>query len=134
MLWACILKSGGNWKDHFPLIKFSYNNSYHSSIEMAPYEALYGRKCRTSLCWAKVGFKGILGPNIIQETTKKIRMIQEKIKKAQDLHKKYVGRHTRPLEFEERDHVLFKITLKLGLKGLSKTNKFQILINLSSQI
>lgn len=52
MLRACILEDGGSWCKHLPLIEFSYNNSYHSSNGMAPYEALYGRKCRASLCWA----------------------------------------------------------------------------------
>ena len=85
MLRACILESGGNWKDRFPLIDFAYNNSYHSSIGMAPYEALYGRKCRSQLCWSEVDEKGILGPKMIQDTKEKIKMIQEKMKKAQDL-------------------------------------------------
>jgi hypothetical protein len=62
MLCACIMEDGGSWNHHLPLIEFSYNNSYHSSIGMAPYEALYGRKGRTSLCWAEVGDKSIIGP------------------------------------------------------------------------
>jgi hypothetical protein len=65
MLRACVLEDGGSWNHHLPLIEFSYNNSYHSSIGMAPYEALYGRKCKTLLCWAEVGDKSILGPEII---------------------------------------------------------------------
>src|SRR3954468_22904576 len=69
MLRACILEIGGSWKDNLPLIEFAYNNSYHASIGMAPYEALYGRKCRSPLCWSEVGEKGVLGPDIIQETT-----------------------------------------------------------------
>lgn len=77
MLRACILEDGGNWDAHLPLVEFSYNNSYHSSIGMAPYEALYGRKCRTPLCWSEVGDKGILGPDVIRETTENIRLIKE---------------------------------------------------------
>ncbi|XP_050878473.1 uncharacterized protein LOC127082279 [Lathyrus oleraceus] len=69
MLRACVLESEGNWKELLPLIEFAYNNSYHASIKMAPYEALYGRKCRTPLCWTEVGEERILGPEIIQETT-----------------------------------------------------------------
>jgi len=69
MLRACILEVGGSWNNHLPLIEFSYNNSYHSSIGIAPYEALYGRKCRTLLCWTEVGDKGIIGAEIVQETT-----------------------------------------------------------------
>lgn len=78
MLQACILESGVNWKGHLPLIELSYNNSYHSSINMTPYETLYIRKYRALLCWAKVFDKRILGPEVIQETTKKIRMAKTK--------------------------------------------------------
>jgi hypothetical protein len=80
MLCACMLEDGGSWNNHLPLIEFSYNNSYHSSIGMAPYEALYGRKCKTPLCWAEVGDKSIIGLEIIQETTLKIISIQEKMR------------------------------------------------------
>lgn len=72
MLRACTLESCGSWDNRLPLIEFAYNNSHHSSIGMAPYEALCGRKCRTPLCWSEVGDKEILGPEIIQETTEKI--------------------------------------------------------------
>ena len=57
MLRACVIDFGGNWDDHLPLIEFSYNNSYHTSIDAAPFEALYGRKCRTPVCWAEIGEK-----------------------------------------------------------------------------
>jgi len=83
MLRACILEDGGSWNNHLPLIEFSYNNSYHSSIGMAPYEVLCGRKCRTPLCWAEVGDKGIIGPEIVQETNQKIKSIQEKMRTTQ---------------------------------------------------
>ncbi|GAU47914.1 hypothetical protein TSUD_404670, partial [Trifolium subterraneum] len=75
MLRACVLEDGGNWSKHLHLVEFAYNNSYHASIGMAPYEALYGRKCRTPLCWTEVGDKGVLGPDIIQETTLKIKSV-----------------------------------------------------------
>ena len=71
MLRACILGDGGSWDEHLPLVEFAYNNSYHSSIGMAPYEALYGRKCRTHLCWYEVGERSLLGPDLVQETTKR---------------------------------------------------------------
>lgn len=72
MLRACVLEDGGSWDLHLPLVEFAYNNSHHSSIGMAPYEALYGHKCRTPLCWSEVGDKGMLGLEFIQETTDKI--------------------------------------------------------------
>ena len=123
MLRACILEDGGSWSHHLPLIEFSYNNSYHSSIGMAPYEALYGRKCRTPLCWAEVGDKGIIGPEIVQETTLKIKSIQEKMRTAQSRQKSYADRRRRPLEFDEGDHVFLKVTPKLGLRGAFRTKK-----------
>jgi hypothetical protein len=123
MLRACILEDGGSWNNHLPLIEFSYNNSYHSSIGMAPYEALYGRKCRIPLCWSEVGDKSILGPEIIQETTLKIKSIQEKMRTTQSRQKSYADKTRRPLEFEEGDHVFPKVTPKLGLRGVFKTKK-----------
>lgn len=83
MLRACVLESGGKWEEHLPLVEFSYNNGYHSSIGMAPDEALYDRKCRTPLCWFEVGEKRLLGPDLVQETTAKIRIIRDRIKAAQ---------------------------------------------------
>ena len=140
MLRACILEDGGSWNNHLPLIEFSYNNSYHSSIGMAPYEALYGRKCRTPLCWAEVGDKGIIGPEIVQETTRKIKSIQEKMRTAQSRQKSYADKRRTPLEFNEGDHVFLKVTPKLGLRGIFRTKKlsptyvgpFQILRRIGS--
>lgn len=71
------------------LIEFSYNNSYHASIKMAPFEALYGRKCRSPLCWNDISETVVLGPEMIQETVDQVRFIQEKIKAAQDRQKSY---------------------------------------------
>ncbi|CAJ2642459.1 unnamed protein product [Trifolium pratense] len=80
LLRACVLEQGVSWDSCLPLIEFTYNNSFHSSIGMAPFEALYGRRCRTPLCWFESGESVILGPEIVQETTEKIRMIREKMK------------------------------------------------------
>ncbi len=65
MLWACVIEFEGSWDTHLPLIEFSYNNSYQSSIRMRPYEALYGRKCRTSLCWDDMVERKMIGPEIV---------------------------------------------------------------------
>ncbi|GJR31740.1 putative reverse transcriptase domain-containing protein [Tanacetum coccineum] len=72
MLRACVIDFGKGWEKHLPLVEFSYNNSYHASIKAAPFEALYGRKCRSPVCWAEVGDIQLTGPEIIHETTKKI--------------------------------------------------------------
>ena len=90
---------------------------------MAPYEALYGRKCRTPLCWTEVGDRGFLGPDIIQETTLKIKSIRDKLKIAQSRQKSYADRRRRFLEFQEGDHVFLRVTPKLGLRGVFKTKK-----------
>jgi len=76
LLRSCVIDFKGNWDVHLPLIEFSYNNSYHSSIDMAPFEALYGRKCRSPICWTEVGDSQITGPEMIQETTDKIQKIR----------------------------------------------------------
>ena len=80
LLRVCVLEQGGTWDSHLPLIEFTYNNSYHSSIGMAPFEALYGRRCRTPLCWYESGESVVLGPEIVQQTTEKVRLIRDKMK------------------------------------------------------
>ena len=84
LLRSCVLEFGGNWEDLLPLVEFTYNNSYQASIGMAPYEALYGRKCRTPICWDEVGERKLLGPELVQIITDKIRDIKQRMKGAQD--------------------------------------------------
>ncbi|GJV61218.1 reverse transcriptase domain-containing protein [Tanacetum coccineum] len=76
MLRACVIDFGKGWVKHLPLVKFSYNNSYHASIKAAPYEALYGQKCQSPVCWAEVREAQLTGPKMIQETTEKIVLIK----------------------------------------------------------
>ncbi|GJY02144.1 putative reverse transcriptase domain-containing protein [Tanacetum coccineum] len=83
MLHACVIDFGKSWDRHLPLVEFSYNNSYHTSIKAAPFEALYGRKCRSPVCWAEVGDAQLTGPEIIHETTEKIIQIKSRIQAAQ---------------------------------------------------
>ncbi|GKA65340.1 putative reverse transcriptase domain-containing protein [Tanacetum coccineum] len=78
MLRACVIDFGKGWVNHLPLVEFSYNNSYHASIKAASFEALYGRKCRSPVCWAEVGEVQLTGPEIGIETTKKEHSDQEK--------------------------------------------------------
>ncbi|GJW70170.1 putative reverse transcriptase domain-containing protein [Tanacetum coccineum] len=82
MLRACVLDFGKNWDRHLPLVELSYNNSYHTSIKAAPFEALYGRKCRSPVCWAEVKDAQLTGPAIIHETTQKIVQIKSRIQAA----------------------------------------------------
>ncbi|GJT97032.1 putative reverse transcriptase domain-containing protein [Tanacetum coccineum] len=72
MLRACVLDFRGSWDVHLPLLEFSYDNSYHASVRCAPFEALYGRKCRSLIMWAEVGEGQLIGPELVQETTENI--------------------------------------------------------------
>ncbi|GKF62005.1 putative reverse transcriptase domain-containing protein [Tanacetum coccineum] len=95
---------------HLPLVKFSYYNSYHTSFKVAPFEALYDRKCRSPVCWAEVGEAQLTRPEIIHETTEKIFKIRDRIMQAaRDRQKSYVDKRRRPLEFEVGDKVMLKV-------------------------
>ena len=72
-----------------PLVEFAYNNSYQASIQMAPYEALYGRPCRSSICWIEVGESSITGPDLIRDTSEKVGMIRKCLLTAQSRQKIY---------------------------------------------
>nr|GEW32203.1 hypothetical protein [Tanacetum cinerariifolium] len=91
MLRACVMDFGGIWDTHLPLVEFSYNNSYHKSINCSPFEALYGRKCRSPVIWTEIGESQLIGPEIVQESIKKIFQIKERLKTTR-----------RPFEIVER--------------------------------
>nr|GEZ86517.1 putative reverse transcriptase domain-containing protein [Tanacetum cinerariifolium] len=109
MLRACAIDFGKGWVNHLPLVEFSYNNSYHASIKAAPFEALYGRKCRSPVCWTEVREAQILVPELIQETT-------EKIKSYADLKRK-------PMEFQVGDKVMLKVSPWKGVVRFGKLGK-----------
>ncbi|GKB25957.1 putative reverse transcriptase domain-containing protein, partial [Tanacetum coccineum] len=109
MLRACVLDFGKNWDRHLPLVEFSYNNSYHTSIKAAPFEALYGRKCRSPVCWAEVGDAQLTGPAIIHETTEKIVQIKSRIQAARDRQKSYANIRRKPMVFQVGDRVMLKV-------------------------
>ncbi|GJR94004.1 putative reverse transcriptase domain-containing protein [Tanacetum coccineum] len=110
MLRACIMDFGGSWDVHLPLVEFSYNNSYHSSVRCAPFKALYGRKCRSPILWGEVREGQLIGPEIVQETTEKISQIKDRLKTARDRQKSYADKRRKPLEFSVDDHVLLKVS------------------------
>ncbi|GJS17355.1 putative reverse transcriptase domain-containing protein [Tanacetum coccineum] len=89
MLRSCAIDFGKGWVNHLPLVEFSYNNNYHASIKAAPFEALYGRKCRSPVCWAEVGQVQLTHPELIQETTEKIIQIKQRMQVARDRQKSY---------------------------------------------
>ncbi|GJU62960.1 putative reverse transcriptase domain-containing protein [Tanacetum coccineum] len=123
MLRACVMDFGGSWDTHLPLIEFSYNNSYHTSIKCAPFEALYGRKCRSPVIWTEVGESQLIGPEIVQETTEKIFQIKERLKTARSRQKSYADKRRKPLEFEVGDRVLLKVSPWKGVVRFGKKGK-----------
>ena len=110
MLRSCVLKFKGHWNEYLPLAEFTYNNSYHSSIEMSPYEALYGKQCCTPLCWNETGERKLLGPEIVQTTVDKVNVIRARLKAAQDRQKIYADKRRKDLEFEVEDRVFLKLS------------------------
>ncbi|GJZ37726.1 putative reverse transcriptase domain-containing protein [Tanacetum coccineum] len=123
MLRACVIDFGNGWEGHLPLIEFSYNNSYHASIKAAPFEALYGRKCRSPVCWAEVGDARLTGPELIHETTEKIVQIKHRIQAARDRQKSYADVRRKPLEFQVGDRVMLKVSPWKGVVHFGKRGK-----------
>ncbi|GJT20482.1 putative reverse transcriptase domain-containing protein [Tanacetum coccineum] len=123
MLRACVIDFGNSWDRHLPLIEFSYKKSYHTSIKVAPFKALYGRKCRSPVCWAEVGDVQLTGPEIIHETTEKIIQIKSRIQAARDRQKSYVDVRRKPLEFQVGDRVMLKVSPWKGVIRFGKRGK-----------
>ena len=115
MLRVCVLDHKGSWEEHLPLVEIAYNNSYQASIQMAPYEALYGRPCRSPLCWTEVGESSITGPDLIRDTSEKVSLIRQRLLMAQSRQKSYADVRRRPLDFEVGDHVFLKVMPKRGV-------------------
>ncbi|GJY13355.1 putative reverse transcriptase domain-containing protein [Tanacetum coccineum] len=123
MLWACTIDFGKGWVNHLPLVEFSYNNSYHASIKAAPFEALYGRKCRSPVCWTEVGEAQILGPELIQETTEKIIQIKQRMQASHDRQKSYADLKRKLIEFQVGDKVMRKVSPWKGVVRFGKRRK-----------
>jgi hypothetical protein len=123
MLRLCVLDFKGSWIQYIPLIEFAYNNSYHASIKMAPYEALYGRRCRSPLYWDEVGERKLLGPEIIQDTCEKITVIKQRLVAAQSRQKSYADLRRRELEFEVGTKVFLKVAPMKGVMRFGRRGK-----------
>ena len=100
----------GSWDRHIPLVEFVYNNSFQSSIRMAPYEALYESKCRTLLCWTELSEKKLINPDLIQETEVKVKIIREKLKVANDRQKSYANMKRKDIRYEIGEKVFLKVS------------------------
>ncbi|XP_069151852.1 uncharacterized protein [Solanum lycopersicum] len=126
MLKVCVIDFKGSWDDHLPLIEFSYNNSNHSSIGMAPFEALYGKRCTSSVGWFEVEESSILFPEIIHEVVEKVRMIKDRLATAYSHQKSNADNRKRALEFEVGDQVYLKISPMKGVMRFGKKGKLSL--------
>ncbi|GJT11265.1 putative reverse transcriptase domain-containing protein [Tanacetum coccineum] len=116
MIRAYVIDFGKGWVNHLSLVEFSYNNSYHASIKATPFEALYGRKCRSPVCWAEVGQVQLTGPEIVRKTTEKVIQIKQRMQAAHDQQKSYADLKRKPMEFQGGDKVMLKVRIKLCLR------------------
>ena len=123
MLRAYVLDHKDSWEEHFPIVEFAYNNSYQASIQTVPYEALYGRLCRSPICWTEVGESSITGHDLIRDTSEKVSLIRQLLLMAQSRQKSYADIRRRPLEFEVGYHVFLKVMPKRGVVKFGKRGK-----------
>ena len=118
----CVMDFGGQWDLHLPLIEFAYNNSYHASIEKAPYEALYERKCRSPLCW-EIGERQLIGPELVQVTSEKVPIFQQRLKTAFSKQKSYADSKRKDVSFSPEDLVFLKMSPMKGVMRFGKKCK-----------
>ena len=122
MLRSYVIDLEGSWDRHIALVEFVYNNSFQSSIGMAPYEALYGRKCRTPLCWTELSEKKVIGSDLIQETEEKVKRIRKRFKVATDRQKSYADMKRKDIRYKIGEKVFLKVSpwkklMRFGKKG-----------------
>ena len=120
MLRACVIDFKGSWDDHLPLIEFAYNNSYHSSIQMATCEPSYWRRCRSPIGWFEVGEPALIGRDSVLYAMKKVQLIRDKLKTSQSRKKSYADVRRRELDFLVDDWVFLKVS---PLKGVMRFGK-----------
>ncbi|XP_070024787.1 uncharacterized protein [Nicotiana sylvestris] len=126
MLCACVIDFGGSWDMFLPLAEFVYNNSYQSIIQMAPYEALYGRRCRSLVGWFESGDATLLGIDLVQDALEKVKMIQERLRTTQSRQKSYADRKVRDVSYMVGEKVLFKVSPKKGVMRFGKKGKLSL--------
>ena len=122
MLQGCVIEFPGSWDRYIPLMEFAYNNSYQARIGIAPYEALYGRRYRTLVCWTELNEHKVISPNIVKDTIENVQVIRQRLKAANDRQKSYADVKRRDIEYEVGDKVFLKVSprmkiLRFGQKG-----------------
>ena len=123
MLRVCLINFSRSWEKYLPLVEFAYNNSFQSTVGMAPYEALYGRKYRLLVYWDEAGERQYLGPDMVDQTTKAIKVIRQRMKTGQSRQKSYADKRRRPLEFEIGSKVFLKISPMKDVTRFRKRGK-----------
>ncbi|WMV42390.1 hypothetical protein MTR67_035775, partial [Solanum verrucosum] len=123
MLRACVINFKGSWDDELLLIEFAYNNNFHSSIEMDPYEALYGRRCMSPIGWFEVGETALIGPVSVHEAMEKVQLINDRLKTAQSRHKSYADVRGMDLEFKIDDWIFLKVSPMKAVMRFDKKGK-----------
>ncbi|KAL0537061.1 hypothetical protein IC582_026029 [Cucumis melo] len=123
MLRACALEFPGSWDSHLHLMEFAYNNSYQATIGMAPFEALYGKCCRSPVCWGEVGEQRLMGPELVQSTNEAIQKIRSRMHTAQSRQKSYADVRRKDLEFEVGDKVFLKVAPMRGVVRFERRGK-----------
>ncbi|KAL0551238.1 hypothetical protein IC582_010324 [Cucumis melo] len=123
MLRACALEFPGSWDSHLHLMEFAYNNSYQATIGMAPFEALYGKCCRSPVCWGEIGEQRLMGPELVQSTNEAIQKIRSRMHTAQSRQKSYADMRRKDLEFEIGDKVFLKVAPMKGVLRFERRGK-----------
>ncbi|WVZ84803.1 hypothetical protein U9M48_031790 [Paspalum notatum var. saurae] len=123
MLRACAIQYGTSWDKCLPYAEFSYNNSYQASLKKSPFEALYGKRCRTPLFWNQTGEKQVFGPDIIQDAEQQLRIVQENLRVAQSRQRSYADIRRRDLSFKVDDHVYLKVSPMRGIRRFNMKGK-----------
>jgi len=123
MLRACALDYGSSWDDNLPYAEFSYNNSYQASLKMAPFEALYGRRCRTPLMWDEVGDHKLFGPDLIRDSEEKVKLIRDRLKIAQSRQKSYADTKRKEVTYEVGDRAYLRVSPLRGVKRFGVKGK-----------
>ena len=123
MLRACVLDFNKSWNKRLALVEFSYNNSFQASIGMAPYEALYGRKCQSPIHWYETGQKYLEKTDMIRDTTEAVRLIKQRLETAHSRQKSYADSKRRDVSYEVGESVLLKVSPLKGVVRFGKRGK-----------